>query len=65
LPDFSQSKDENKNVICVSDLNSHQEKLRFGLPLRAVSRGGCTKSGHRVVDGVHSIENTPVAGGVF
>jgi hypothetical protein len=65
LPDFSQSKDKNKNVISLTDLNSHPEKLRFVRLLRTVLRGGCTKTGHRVVDGAHSIENRRVAGGDF
>jgi hypothetical protein len=65
LLDYSQSENKHKNVISLKDLNSHPEKRRFGRRLRPVSRGSCTKSGHRVVDGVHSIENRRVAGGEF
>jgi hypothetical protein len=49
---------------------SHRSQLASGKTavvrlLRTVLRGGCTKTGHWVVDGLHSIENTRVAGGDF
>jgi hypothetical protein len=65
LLNYSQSGYEHENVISLTDFNSHPEKLWFERLSADSARGGCTKIGHRVVDGLHSIENTRVAGGDF
>jgi hypothetical protein len=39
-------------------INARGETPRLARGLRENGFPGCTKSGHRVVDGLHSIENT-------
>jgi hypothetical protein len=65
LPDFSQRGNWYGNLILLIHRKFDSEKSRWAGLRRTVSRDGCTKSGHRLVDGLHSIENTRVAGGDF
>ena len=63
--DFHKAEAEFRLPFASIPVNTKSETPRLARRLREVLLRVCTKSGHALVDGLHSIENTDSCGRVF